>query len=96
MRCNIILLTFALLTVAIHCNSANATSLPLSQLVAEPRALELRLPPDADPIIELRPGKVAFNNSRWDYLFDYWQLGTTWYDCQNIGSAGKRIAWGDG
>ncbi len=71
-------------------------TIPAGQLVAEPRALELRQPPNPFPSIEQQPGRVAFSNSRSDRDREQWLLGTTWLDCQSIGSAGKQIAWGIG
>ena len=83
-------------TVFIGSTCLASVTIPSSHLVAEQRALELRQAPDPYPVIEQQPGRVAFSNSRSDRDYEQWQMGTTWYDCQNIGSAGKRVAWGEG
>ena len=92
----IILLICIPLIVSIPLNSMSAaTGIFFKQLVAEPRALEARVAKNVDPIIKFQPGNVAFSNSRWEYDYDQWQLGNTWYDYQHNGSQGKQIVIGD-
>ncbi|MBL7032715.1 MAG: T9SS type A sorting domain-containing protein [Candidatus Delongbacteria bacterium] len=65
-------------------------------LLAEPKSADTRAAKVINPDAQLPVGETAFSHQRWDYEnYDYWQLGTTWYEYQQSGSQGKQIVIGD-
>ncbi len=64
-------------------------------LLAEPRAADRQADRVISPDTPLPAGQAAFSHQRWDYDYDYWQLGSTWYDYQHSGSQGKQVVIGD-
>jgi hypothetical protein len=71
------------------------TVLAASPLVAELRSLQTGTLATPGIDTSIGSGGFAFSNSRWDYSFDSWQLGTTWWDLQHTGSNGKQVAVSD-
>ena len=67
-----------------------------NELVADQRVLETRACPVVGAELEHYAGPVAFGQSRWDYDYEHWQLGNTWYDYQHNSTQGKQITVGEG
>ena len=73
--------------IAADCNA--------NDLAADQRALQTRACPVIGAELEQYDGPVAFGQSRWEYEYEQWQLGDTWYDYQHNSTQGKQIAIGD-
>ncbi len=73
----------------------NAPAAGNIDLLAEPQAAATQAEKIISPDTPLPHSQTAFSSQRWDYDYDNWQLGTTWYDYQQSGTQGKRIVIGD-
>ena len=72
-----------------------STGLMASELIEEPRALQTDAMTTPGIDTGVTSGGFAYSNSRWDYDYDSWQLGITWWDLQHTGSNGKQVAVSD-
>ena len=70
-------------------------AISFASLIAEPQANDKRAKQIITPTTPLPVAQTAFNSQRWDYDYDQWQLGETWYDYQHNGTQNKQIAIGD-
>lgn len=82
-----LLLSFVALTVL--------AAISFASLIAEPQAADRRAEQLITPSTPLPVAQTSFGNQRWDYDYDQWQLGTTWYEYQHNGTQGKQIVIGD-
>ncbi|MBC8478313.1 T9SS type A sorting domain-containing protein [bacterium] len=91
---NALLIRLILLILALSPLSLNrftVAELQGNELAADPRALATRATPVIGVDEVIQTGAVAFGHSRWDYTFDHWELGNSWYDYQHNSTQGKQI-----
>ncbi len=63
--------------------------------IAQSRTLETAALPSIGPDTPLPRAQAAFSQARWEYDYDSWVMGFTWYDYQHNASQCKQIAVSD-